>query len=106
MEGLAARKIAKKQPRDFDVAVGERVARLRAALGFGERGGQTRFAQQIGLRPNFLNMIERGERGLSPEVALTIRQLCGVTLEWLYAGEGGYLMDDLRRKLFPLITKK
>lgn len=81
------------------------MTRLRQVLGFGDRGGQTAFARQLGIAPNHLNMIEHGERGLSPELALELRRFSGVTLEWLYAGEGGGLLPELRQKLFPPLTK-
>lgn len=105
MEATVPKRIKKSQVDPFNLEVGLRLAHLRRAVGYGDRE-QTAFARQVGLRANHLNMIESGKRGLRPQQALDIRRQFGVTLDWLYSGDGQGIPDELRRRLTALITKK
>jgi transcriptional regulator with XRE-family HTH domain len=82
---------------DFRVAVGKRLRILREHL----KMDQEEIGKIIGQAGSGVSMIEAGHRGLDPERATRLRQATGVTLDWLYANQGGALPKNLLPLTLP-----
>ena len=80
---------------NFRVEVGNRIKRIRAAKDL----GQEDVGQIIGMVTSGVSMIEKGQRGLDPEDAVRLKRATGVSLDWIYAGDGGALSKDLLKDL-------
>jgi transcriptional regulator with XRE-family HTH domain len=80
-----------------EIEVARRLKRFREAVWMGKC--QRTFARHIGCSPARWNNYEGGDRRLDIEVALTLRAMFGVTLEWLYAGDPRGLASHLRTLL-------
>ena len=80
-----------------EIEVARRLKRFREAVWMGK--SQRTFARHIGCSPARWNNYEGGDRRLDIEVALTLRAMFGVTLEWLYAGDPRGLASHLRTLL-------
>jgi transcriptional regulator with XRE-family HTH domain len=73
---------------------------LREAHGFTGRGGQSRFADFLGVRGGMLNQVELGHLSLSKAAAFRIvEKFPGVTLEWLWWGDRKGLTVEMAQKL-------
>lgn len=93
---------AMKRPDPVDSEVGERVVRLRLALGF-ETCGE--FATEIGVEYNRLNNVENGHP-LGKTMAFKLVQgVDGLTTDWLWFGDASGLPLALARKLGEIGTK-
>lgn len=84
---------------NFRIEVGERVKRIRLA----KHLGQEDVGKIIGMVTSGVSMIEKGQRGLDPEDAVRLKRATGVSLDWIYDGDGKYL-DDTQRKELVLKT--
>lgn len=69
------------------IAVGARLARLRDALDM----NQTEFAKHLSIAQNRLSQYETGDRLIPVNVATVVASRTGVTLDWIYNGEGSSL---------------
>ena len=78
-------KTQKPSPRFYQQ--GRRLLLARRALGFGERGGQTRFAAGAGLKQNAYNQFEKGTRQITRDAAMALYDAYGITLAWIAKGD-------------------
>jgi transcriptional regulator with XRE-family HTH domain len=79
-------------------AVGQRLALLRLALGYGERQ-QRAFADFLSLGATSYNSYETGKQRPPIHVALSIVTRTGASLDWLYRGVEDLLPHHLVLKL-------
>ena len=75
--------------------VGQRLRAARETLGMDQ--GAT--AEVLGVAANMVSMIESGERGLNPEMAVKLKKKHGITLDYLYADDPSGLAKSLHDKL-------
>ena len=76
--------------------VGERIRRLRLAMGF---ANQAPFAELIGATRGELAMWESGQRRPSIAKAQPMVSRFGITLDWLFLGDSRHLTHDLAIRL-------
>lgn len=76
--------------------IADRLLRTRLALGFET---QAEFCTQVKLAPNVYNPYETGERRITLNSALKIRQRFGVPLDWIYCGDDSRLPAHLYKRL-------
>ena len=77
------------------------IARLEALLdilGYGDFGGQKRFADEIGVSYDDFNDVATGH-SLSTTVAFAIKRRFGISLDFLWDGDYEALLAGLERKL-------
>ena len=86
------KKIDPRQIRDCSA----RAKRTRLALGFVT---QKAFCEASGVRYDLYTACERGQRRLSLDVALKIRDKLGIPLDWIYCGDDSRLAAALRAEL-------
>lgn len=90
------------QDRDSDgmskAAIGRRLQLSRAALGV----SQSEFADRCEIARNTYNQYEKGVNKPPVEAALKMRELYGLTLDWIYAGDPSTLRHDLADKIRDL----
>ncbi len=86
------KKIDPRQIRDCSA----RAKRTRLALGFAT---QKAFCEASGVRYDLYGACERGQRRLSLDVALKIRDKLGIPLDWIYCGDDSRLPAALRTEL-------
>jgi DNA-binding XRE family transcriptional regulator len=77
-------------------AIGRRLLATRLALGF---ESQLEFATAAGVSPQALNNYERGRSRPSLEIALSLCDRFGLTLDWIYRGDAGGLPHRLAQTL-------
>lgn len=82
----------------FREETGTRLKRLRDHLGL----RQEDMGEMIGMVGTGISNIEKGIRGMDPEDAVRLKRATGVTLDWLYSGEGGALPQHLFKPLTAL----
>lgn len=87
--------------REFRVAVGERLKRLRLALG----RSQADFAKKLDVGASAVSNYEVGTRAVDPYDAFKLKMAYGAPLEWLYGGDESvlprHLVDKLDRPTKP-----
>ena len=89
--------------RDLEGSIAERVKRLRVAMGYESQGA---FAALLGLSAPRWNNIEQG-LPMSRDIAFRlVRNVPGLTLDWLYFGKPGGLPLDLARLLGELPSER
>jgi transcriptional regulator with XRE-family HTH domain len=81
--------------RDFRTAVGERLKRLRLALG----RSQADIAKKLGVGATAVSNYENGTRAVDPYDAFKLKISYGAPLEWLYGGDESALPPHLAEKL-------
>jgi len=81
--------------REFHAAVGERLKRLRLALG----RSQADVAKKLGVGPTAVSNYENGTRAVDPYDAFKLKIAYGAPLEWLYGGDESALPPALAEKL-------
>lgn len=81
--------------RDFHTAVGERLKRLRLALG----RSQQDIADKLDVGATAISNYENGTRALDPYAAIKLKTYYSAPLEWLYAGDESTLPKSLADKL-------
>ena len=86
------KKIDPRQIRDCSA----RAKRTRLALGFAT---QKAFCEASGVRYDLYGACERGQRRLSLDVALQIRDKLGIPLDWICCGDDSRLPAALRKAL-------
>jgi len=64
---------------------GERLRRLRLAL---EYEDQVDFAKSLRVDKGSYNLMEKGRRRISHSVAVRLREVHGISLDFIYFGEG------------------
>lgn len=69
---------------------GDRVRSLRASLGM----TLDKFSEQVGVSKAAISNVERGERGLTKQLATSISREFGVDRGWLLSGSGESHMPD------------
>ena len=79
-----------------DKARGERLKILRLAMGFPE---QFRWAQALGVSPERWNQVERGKALSGAMTDLLVKQVPGITADWLRYGAIGGLSVEMARLL-------
>jgi transcriptional regulator with XRE-family HTH domain len=93
---------AAMQDRDSDgmttLAIGKRLKLSRTALGL----GQGEFADRLDIARNTYNQYEKGVNKPPVESALKMRELFGLTLDWIYAGDPSALKWELADKIRQL----
>jgi transcriptional regulator with XRE-family HTH domain len=77
-------------------AVGERLRRLREALGFKSAAAFCRFAE---IGETAWNNYERGRRRIDLDQALKLAARTGASLDWIYRGQESSLPVGLASKL-------
>lgn len=75
---------------------GERLRRLRLAL---EQKDQAAFAKTMGVDKTSYNLMENGNRRISLTVALRLHDVYGISLDFIYFGEG------LRRLPYDIVVR-
>lgn len=90
-------KVCAKQAPDTPEEIGRRLRRLRRAFGFGH--SPSRWAEWLGdVTAGQWAFYEKGERWLSPEVAIRLCDKTGTSMDYLYRGhEGSCQVDTLAR---------
>ena len=86
-------------PFDTDSLAKEVAARLRAtrlALGYKT---QAQFAETAGVLPTAYSPVEKGVRLMSLQIALSLYDTYGITLDWLYRGDRSGLRASLRDEI-------
>ena len=83
-------------------AIGKRLQLTREVLGF----NQADFADRCGIARNTYNQYEMGVNRPPVEAALKLRELFGLTLDWIYAGDSSALKYELADKIKGLRAKK
>jgi transcriptional regulator with XRE-family HTH domain len=81
--------------REFRMAVGERLKRLRLAFG----RSQQDVADKLDVGATAISNYEKGDRAIDPYDALKLKMAYGAPLEWLYGGDESTLPDRLVEKL-------
>lgn len=81
--------------REFRAAVGERLKRLRLALG----RSQADFAKKLDVGATAVSNYENGNRAVDPYDAFKLKMAYGAPLEWLYGGDESSLPPHLADKL-------
>jgi SOS-response transcriptional repressor LexA len=74
---------------NLDVAIGERLRIVREQLGL----KQVNFASQLGVIPQTYSKYEKGERGLSDDVKVSLYKM-GISSNWLLTGKGSMFLAD------------
>jgi hypothetical protein len=92
---LERKAVTKKNPNAPHVA---RLEAIMDVLGYGEWGGQKRFAVEIGSDPRSFNMIAKGSP-LSLPVGRAIKKRFGISLDFLWDGDPEALPHGLARQL-------
>jgi transcriptional regulator with XRE-family HTH domain len=85
-----------KRSEEWKREVGRRLRAVRLAAGY-ETARQ--FAQAIGIEENTLTSWERGERLIEPENLADIRDLAGVTSDYIYYNDPSALPSNLAKAL-------
>jgi transcriptional regulator with XRE-family HTH domain len=80
------------------VAIGLRLKLSRTALGL----GQGEFADRLDIARNTYNQYEKGVNKPPVESALKMRELFGLSLDWIYAGDPTFLRWELAEKIRQL----
>ena len=60
---------------------------------------QTEYARLAGLRQNRYHQYESGERPLTLDAALKLCRTYGLTLDWLFRGDNGYIPHALLERI-------
>ena len=79
----------------FSGAVGRRLALVREALGLSQR----ELAEALNLSPGAIGNYEQGKRVIPPHVAVRLKRLFGVPVDWLYDGSLVGMPDEVRQRL-------
>lgn len=80
----------------YNVACGQRLRQTRTALGYPV---MRHFADNTGVSEGNLHNWEMGVSLVPPRYIEKLRQLFGITHDWIYGGEAGGLRHDLAIKL-------
>ena len=81
--------------REFQIAVGQRLRRLRLALG----KSQVDMAEKLRVGASAVSNYEKGLRAVDPYAAFRLKLSYGAPLEWLYGGDESALTPILAKKL-------
>ena len=65
----------------------------------GQGKTQARFAEELGISPSYLALIESGKRVASLEVLALVSKICCVTVDYLLFGDSAEDFDPLRQRL-------
>jgi hypothetical protein len=87
-----ANRTANKKGRQF-APIGERLERVQELMGYGEEGGGVQMAKALGLTEGQWSVFRSGSREIKIEYASRLCDWCrqcldGVTMDWIYRGEG------------------
>ena len=87
------------QDRDSDgvtkAAIGKRLKLSREALGV----SQSDFADRCEIARNTYNQYEKGVNKVPVDAALKMRELYGLTLDWIYVGDPSGLRHEIADKI-------
>lgn len=68
-----------------ETAIGERLDAFRKVLGITQKA----FAQQLGVKPGFLNDVIKGRKGIGATILINVAKAYeNLNLRWLFTGEG------------------
>ena len=81
--------------REFHKSVGDRLKRLRLALGRSQKD----FADKLGVGATAISNYENGSRAVDPYDAFKLKIAYGAPLEWLFGGDESVLPSHLVEKL-------
>lgn len=81
--------------KEFRAAVGDRLKRLRLALG----RSQADFAKKMNVGATAVSNYENGTRAVDPYDAFKLKMAYGAPLEWLFGGDESVLPRHLVEKL-------
>lgn len=79
-------------------AIGKRLQLSREALGV----SQSEFADRCEIARNTYNQYEKGVNKPPVDAALKMRELYGLTLDWIYAGDPSTLRHEIADKIREL----
>ncbi len=85
-----------KRSEEWKRQVGQRLRAVRTAAGFETARA---FARKLGVEENTLTSWERGLRLIEPEDLAAVRQLTGVTSDYIYYGDSSGLPPELIESL-------
>ena len=84
------------EPSSYAHDCGDRLRKTRVALGFRVL---RRFAENTGVAEDNLQKWEKGGVLVPPWYAVRLKELFGVSLDWIYAGDASKMAYDLTTKL-------
>lgn len=93
----APRMSANRKP--YDVLCGRRLRQARFALGYDKRGDLRRFAKNTGVPESNYNNWELGNALVRPDYVQKLKEVFGVTHDWIYGGDSSQMTRDMQVSL-------
>lgn len=84
-------------------AIGERLRITRIACGY---RSQAAFCRITGIPTNDWNQYEKGRIRITPDRAIEVCRVTGVTLDWIYRGVVTLLPSEIARKIEAGVPEK